>query len=262
MPMLNKLLNSRFAPAFIPVLIIVVWQLLGHFGVFSTRTLPLPTKVAEAGWRVIENGELLRHIGVSTRRAFIGLAIGGGLGFALGLLNGVSRTANHLLDSTLQMVRNVPHLALIPLVIVWFGIDESAKIFLVALGVFFPIYMNTLHGIRSIDPGLVEMAGVYGLRGYAFYRHVILPGALSSILVGLRYALGFMWLTLIVAETISANAGVGYMAMNAREFMRLDIVVFAIIIYALLGKLSDSAAKWLEHRLLSWNPNYARSANR
>ncbi|MBW7460247.1 ABC transporter permease subunit, partial [Paenibacillus sepulcri] len=98
----------------------------------------------------------------------------------------------------------------------------------------------------------------YGLRGFALYRHVILPGAISSILVGVRYALGFMWLTLIVAETISANSGIGYMAMNAREFMRLDIVVLAIIIYALLGKLSDTAARLLEQQLLKWHPNYAK----
>ncbi|MDF2837618.1 MAG: transporter permease, partial [Paenibacillus sp.] len=208
---------------------------------------------------VIENGQLLGHIWISTQRAFTGLAIGGGIGFIFGLINGVFPFANRFLDSTLQMVRNVPHLALIPLVIIWFGIDEAAKVFLVALGVFFPIYMNTLHGIRSIDPGLIEMGKVYGLRGFELYRHVIMPGAVSSVLVGLRYALGFMWLTLIVAETISANEGIGYMAMNAREFMRLDIVVFAIIVYAVLGKLSDSAAKLLERWLLRWNPNYANA---
>ena len=122
-------------------------------------------------------------------------------------------------DTTLQMARNIPHLALIPLVIVWFGIDEAAKLFLVALGVFFPIYVNTLHGVRSVDPQLVEMAKSYGMRPLELFRRVILPGALPSIFVGLRYALGIMWLTLIVAETIAAQSGVGYMAMQAREFM-------------------------------------------
>ncbi|QMV41839.1 aliphatic sulfonate ABC transporter permease SsuC [Cohnella cholangitidis] len=258
MNLFNKLVNNRFAPAYVPILVIAVWQLLGQLGYISTRTLPTPLKVAEAGVSLVKSGEIFNYTLDSTRRAFIGLGIGGGIGFLLGLLNGMSHSANRLLDSTLQMVRNVPHLALIPLVIIWFGIDEKAKIFLVVLGVFFPIYMNTLHGIRSIDPGLIEMAKVYGLRGFALYREVVLPGALSSILVGLRYALGFMWLTLIVAETISANSGIGYMAMNAREFMRIDIVVFAIIIYAVLGKLSDSAAKWMEHKLLQWNPNYAK----
>jgi len=258
MKRLNKLASGRFAPAFVPILVLAVWQLLGQLGYISTRTLPTPLTVAEAGVSLIRNGDIFLHIWDSTRRAFIGLAIGGGIGFALGLLNGMSWAANRLLDSTLQMIRNVPHLALIPLVIIWFGIDETAKIFLVALGVFFPIYINTLHGIRSIDPGLIEMAKVYGLKGFAFYREVVLPGAVSSILVGFRYALGFMWLTLIVAETISASSGIGYMAMNAREFMRIDIVVFAILLYAALGKLSDSAAKWLESRLLQWNPNYMK----
>jgi len=256
--MMHKILRSRFIPALIPVLIIILWQLLGQFGFFSARTLPTPLKVAEAGWTLAKSGDLLRYIGSSTRRAFIGFIVGGGIGFALGMLNGLSWTANRLLDSSVQMIRNVPHLALIPLVILWFGIGETAKIFLVVLGVFFPIYMNTLHGIRSVDPGMIEMAKVYGLRGPALYRDVILPGAVSSILVGVRYALGFMWLTLIVSETISANSGIGYMAMNAREFMRLDIVVLAIIIYALLGKLSDTAARLLEQRLLQWHPNYAK----
>jgi len=258
MKVLSKIVNSRFAPAIVPILIVVIWQLLGQLGIISTRTLPTPLKVAEAGFSLAKSGQLFQYIGSSSARAFIGFAIGGGIGFALGLLNGLSNTANRLLDSSLQMIRNVPHLALIPLVIIWFGIGETAKIFLVVLGVFFPIYLNTLHGIRSIDPGLIEMAKVYGLRGRELYRHVIFPGAVSSILVGVRYALGFMWLTLIVAETISANSGIGYMAMNAREFMRLDVVVLAIIIYAVLGKLSDTAAKLLEQLLLKWHPNYAK----
>jgi len=258
MNVLQKIINSRFAPAIVPILILIIWQLLGQYGVISTRTLPTPLKVAEAGLAMTKSGELFKYIGSSSWRAFVGFAIGGGIGFLLGLINGLSQTSYRLLDSSIQMIRNVPHLALIPLVILWFGIGETAKVFLVVLGVFFPIYMNTLHGIRSIDPGLIEMAKVYGLRGAALYRHVILPGALSSILVGVRYALGFMWLTLIVAETISANSGIGYMAMNAREFMRLDVVVLAIIIYAILGKLSDTAAKILEQQLLKWNPNYAK----
>ena len=144
------------------------------------------------------------------RRALIGFSIGGSIGLTLGLISGLSRWGERLLDTSVQMLRNVPHLALIPLVILWFGIDESAKIFLVALGTLFPIYINTGHGIRNIDRGLVEMARSYGLSGFSLFVHVILPGALPSIMVGVRFALGLMWLTLIVAETISANAGIGY----------------------------------------------------
>ena len=179
-------------------------------------------------------------MGASAGRAFVGLAIGGGLGLVLGLLTGtLPHAPRPLLDSTLQMVRNIPALALIPLVILWFGIDETAKLFLVALGVFFPVYLNTFHGIRSVDPGLIEMARSYGLSGWALYRDVILPGALPSILVGVRFSLGLMWVLLIVAETISAQAGIGYMTMNAREFLQTDVVLVGILLYALLGKLAD-----------------------
>jgi sulfonate transport system permease protein len=158
------------------------------------------------------------------------------------------------------MIRNVPHLALIPLVILWFGIDEEAKLFLVALGVFFPLYLNTYHGVRTVDPGLIEMGRVYGLRGFRLYRDVILPGALPSILVGFRYALGIMWLTLIVAETISASSGIGYMTMNAREFLQTDVVMLGIIIYSVLGKVADLCTLWLERRCLDWHPAFQASA--
>jgi sulfonate transport system permease protein len=157
------------------------------------------------------------------------------------------------------MIRNVPHLALIPLVILWFGIDEEAKIFLVALGVFFPIYINTLHGIRTVDNQLVEMGRTYGMSPATLFWRVILPGALPSIFVGLRYALGIMWLTLIVAETIAASSGIGYMAMQAREFLLVDVVVLSIVIYALFGKLADSAARLLERLCLSWHPAFQKA---
>lgn len=154
------------------------------------------------------------------------------------------------------MVRNVPHLALIPLVILWFGIGETAKIFLVGLDVFFPIYINTLHGIRTADPHLIEMGRIYGMTKPELFWYVLLPGAPPSIFVGLRYALGFMWLTLIVAETIAASSGIGYMAMQAREFLLVNIVVFSILVYELLGKLADSAARLLERTFLSWHPAF------
>jgi sulfonate transport system permease protein len=220
--------------------------------------LPAPTDVVLAGWNLLLSGELLRNVGVSAWRAGLGFAIGGGIGFSLGLLNGLSEVSERLLDTSLQMIRNVPHLALIPLVILWFGIGEEAKLFLVALGVFFPVYVNTLHGVRSVDPQLIEMAGAYGMSSRELVRRVILPGALPSVFVGVRYGLGITWLTLIVAETISATSGIGYMAMNAREFLLVDVVVFAILIYALLGKVADAATRWLERTCLAWNPVYRK----
>lgn len=246
------------APWALPLLLLSIWQVAVLAGWLSTRILPAPSAVLTAAWTLLASGDLWQHLAISAQRAGVGFLIGGGLGLLLGFVTGLSRWGERLLDSSVQMVRNVPHLALIPLVILWFGIDESAKIFLVALGTLFPIYLNTYHGIRNVDAGLVEMARSYGLTGFALFWHVILPGALPSILVGVRFALGFMWLTLIVAETISANAGIGYLAMNAREFLQTDVVVLAILLYAVLGKLADMAARGLERTWLRWHPAYQR----
>ncbi|MDO9710831.1 aliphatic sulfonate ABC transporter permease SsuC [Paracraurococcus lichenis] len=246
-------------PWLLPALLLLAWQAGSMAGWIEEDILPAPSAVVAAGWDLARSGELLENIRVSTWRALAGFAIGGGLGLAFGFLTGLSRLSERLLDSSVQMLRNIPHLALIPLVILWFGIDEAAKLFLVALGSFFPVYVNTMHGVRSVDPQLVEMGRAYGMDGATLFRRVVLPGALPSIFVGLRYALGIMWLTLIVAETIAANSGIGYMAMHAREFMLTDVVVFSILVYALLGKLADSVARLLERLCLSWNPAY-RSA--
>ena len=240
----------------VPIALLAVWQIASVTGFIPARVMPAPTDVALAGWNMIQTGELARNIWVSFWRASVGFAIGGGIGFAFGLANGLSSLSSKLTDTTLQMIRNVPHLALIPLVILWFGIDESAKLFLVALGVFFPIYLNTLHGIRTVDPQLIEMGRIYGMSNGELFRRVIFPSALPSIFVGLLFALGIMWLTLIVAETIAASSGLGYMAMQAREFMQIDVVVLSILIYALLGKLADSASRVLERLTLSWHPAF------
>jgi sulfonate transport system permease protein len=246
-------------PWIVPLLLIALWQWSSASGWLSNRVLPAPTDVAKAFWTLAASGELWVHVKVSAARALIGLAIGGGLGLLLGLLTGSVRVAETLLDSTIQMVRNIPALAMIPLVILWFGIDESAKLFLIAVSVFFPIYLNTFHGIRNVDPGLIEMARTYGLNRWQLYTQVIMPGALSSILVGLRFSLGLMWVILIVAETISAQAGIGYLTMNAREFLQTDIVLVGILLYAILGKLADLFARGLEQYWLRWHPGYQKA---
>ena len=252
--------GQRVLPWVVPVGLIALWQVAASLGWLSTRVLPAPSDVVKAAWTLAESGELWTHVKVSAWRALSGLAIGGGLGLALGLLTGSVKFFETLLDSTLQMVRNIPALALIPLVILWFGIDETAKLFLIAVSVFFPIYLNTFHGIRNVDPGLIEMGRSYGLTRWQLYREVILPGAMSSILVGLRFSLGLMWVILIVAETISAQAGIGYLTMNAREFLQTDIVLVGILLYALLGKLADMFARGLERYWLRWHPGYQRAS--
>jgi sulfonate transport system permease protein len=251
---------QRLLPWLVPLVLLATWQAASSFGWLSTRVLPAPSEVLKAFWTLAASGELWTHVRVSASRAFLGLAVGGGLGLLLGLVTGSWRIAETLLDSTFQMLRNIPALALIPLVILWFGIDEAAKLFLISTSVFFPIYLNTFHGIRNVDPGLIEMGRTYGLTRTQLYRQVILPGALSSILVGLRFSLGLMWVILIVAETISAQAGIGYLTMNAREFLQTDVVLVGILLYAALGKLADLLARGLEQWWLRWHPGYQKTA--
>ncbi|WP_246660078.1 aliphatic sulfonate ABC transporter permease SsuC [Rhizobium sp. FKL33] len=249
---------SAFLPYLLPVSVVALWQILSSIGVISTRIMPSPFDVLQAFWATTLSGDLPHDITVSAARAVAGLLVGGSIGFLLGILNGVSRLSEQLTDTTLQMLRTIPHLAMIPLVILWFGIGEESKLFLTSLGVLFPVYLNTYHGVRNVDRDLIEMGRVYGMSGFTLFRNVIFPGALPSIFVGLRYALGIMWLTLIVSETIAASSGIGHMANEAREFMMTDIVVLALVIYALLGKLADIAVRFLERTVLSWNPAYQR----
>jgi sulfonate transport system permease protein len=248
----------RAAPWFAPTALLALWELTARVGALPPTLLPSPSAVLSAAHEAAVNGALLTHLGVSALRAAAGLFVGAVVGLALGLATGLSRTLQLVLDGPLQMVRAIPALALLPLVILWFGLGEGAKLFIVAISVVFPVYLNTFHGVRSVDPQLVEMARVYGVRGAALYREVILPGALPSILVGLRFALGMSWLVLIVAESLGASEGLGYVAMNAREFMQLDLLVLTIVLWAVLGKLADVLARRLERSLLPWQPRALR----
>ena len=183
------LANSALTPVIVPVGLLLAWQLASSLGVLPSNILPAPTAVVVAAGELIANGQLVANLAVSTARALTGLVAGGAISFLLGLLCGVSPTARRLLDPTLQMVRTIPHLALLPLVILWFGIGEQAKVLLVAWGIFFPIYLNTYHGVVSTDPQLIEMGRIYGMSRWELFRRVIFPGALPSILVGLRFGL-------------------------------------------------------------------------
>lgn len=249
-------LAERLLPYLVPVLIVAAWQIGSSAGWISSRIMPSPADVVLAFWQTTISGQLPRDIVVSAGRAVAGLFVGGAIGFLLGIANGVSRQSERLTDTTLQMLRTIPHLAMIPLVILWFGIGEESKLFLTSLGVLFPVYLNTYHGVRNVDRDLIEMGRVYGMGNWTLFRKVIFPGALPSIFVGLRYALGIMWLTLIVSESIAASSGIGHMANNAREFMMTDVVVLSLVIYAVLGKLADVVARALERRALRWNPVY------
>jgi sulfonate transport system permease protein len=232
------------------------WELASRLGFIKPSVLPAPSGVLATLWNMARTGELWAHLSASLQRAVLGFSLGVSIGLVLGVLVGLSRLADALLDRSIQTIRAVPFLAIIPLVIVWFGVGEASKVFLIALGSSFHMYLNTSLGIRQVDPKLLEMARVMGLRGAALIAYAVLPGALPSIVTGLRLAMTTSWLALVGAEAIGANAGLGFLATNAREFLQTDVIVLVIFLYALIGIASDQLARALERTLLAWHPNY------
>jgi sulfonate transport system permease protein len=249
--------RSLVLPWLFPIGLILVWQILSATGVVSTAIVPAPFDIWDAARQLAERGELQHDILVSLRRVAIGFSIGALGGLLLGLAVGLFESVHDLFDRSLQMVRTIPHLALVPLMILWFGIGEEPRLILVAMGSLFPVYINTVGGIRNVDPKLIELGKSYGLGRAELVWSIILPAALQPILVGMRYALGVAWLTLVVGETIASRDGVGYLVQNARELLRIDIIVLAIILYAIAGWLSDFITRLIERWLLRWHPSYA-----
>lgn len=243
-------------PWLLPVALVLAWHWASVTGSLNRSVLPGPFDVVDVAISLIERGQLQHHILVSLRRVLAGFALGATFGLALGILVGLSTTARQVVDLTVQMIRTVPHLALVPLMIFWFGLGEEPRVLLVALGVVFSVYINTVSGIRSVDPRLIEMGRSYGLSEPQLIWSIILPGALQQILTGIRYALGVAWLTLVVAETIASREGLGFLVQDARELLRLDVIVLVILIYAIAGWLADFVTRLLEARLLSWHPSY------
>jgi len=236
----------RWYRAVSPIALVVGWELAARFGVLPPDKLPAPSEVLGTGWRLAADGTLTVHLLDSLTRAATGLAIGGTLAAAL------LRIGDNTIDPPVQMARMLPHLGLIPLLIIWVGIGEPLKITLVALGSFFPLYFNTYAGIRDIDQRLIEAAKTCGLGQWQRLRHVVLPGALPSLFVGLRLAIGAAWLSLVVGEQVNAQSGIGFLMMEAREFSQTDIVVFGLLVYATLGLLSDVLIRIAERKTLAW----------
>ncbi len=234
--------------------ILLAWQGAASAGWLSPRVLAAPTTILAAAWGLLLNGELVSNLLVSLERVALGLGLGVTVGAALAVVAGLTRLGEDVVDAPMQMLRTLPFLALVPLFILWFGIGELPKIALVALGSAFPIYLNLFAGIRGIDPKLLEAGRVFGLGRWGMIREIVLPGALPSGLVGLRYALGTAWLSLVVAEQINATAGIGYLINDARDFLRTDVIVVGLAVYAVLGLGADALVRLAERRLLAWRP--------
>jgi sulfonate transport system permease protein len=237
-----------------PVVLVLAWEALSRAGVIPATIIAAPSAILATAWDLMRTGELGENLLVSLARVAAGFVIGAAAGAALALVAGLSRLGEDIADAPMQMLRTLPHLALVPLFILWFGIGELPKVALVALGAAFPVYLNLFAGLRGVDPKLIEAARVFGLGRLALIRRVMLPGALLSLLVGLRYALGVSWLTLVVAEQIAAASGIGHMINDARDFLRTDIIVVGLLVYALLGLGADALVRAVERRALRWRP--------
>ena len=235
-----------------PIILIALWQAGSSLGVIPERKIASPAQILATAKELVLDGTLGSETLVSVQRVALGFAIGAVIGVSLAVLAGLSRLGEDAVDPPMQMLRTLPHFGLIPLLIVWMGIGELPKISLIALGVMFPLYLNTFAGIRSIDRKFLEAAKTLHLNRRQRLRHVVIPGAIPQALVGLRQSLGVAWLSLIVAETVSASSGLGYMINHAREFLQTDVIVVGLAVYSILGLLTDSIVRFLERRALRW----------
>jgi len=251
MNIVTPILGSRWLS---PLLLLALWEILSRAGIIPVHTLAPPSTVLVTLADMIRSGELPGNLLVSFGRAALGLGLGVGLGVLFGLLAGLSRQGEALVDPVMQIKRTIPVVALAPLFIIWFGIGETPKIALIAFASLFPVYLNLYNGIRGVDKRLVDAALSFGLNRWQLIMHVILPGALPSLLVGLRYSLTVSIVMLVIAEQINATAGLGFLVNNARDFMRTDIIVVCLMVYALLGLGADLLIRIVENRALAWRP--------
>ncbi|MDO8211675.1 ABC transporter permease [Conexibacter sp. CPCC 206217] len=242
--------------AAVVVALLLLWQVASWAGWIDGSTLASPVQVWDAARELSANGQLWPSILTSLRRVLIGLAIGVSIGTVLGLVAGLSRIGEELVDAPLQMLRTLPFLGLLPLLIVWLGIGEGVKVGLVVIGVIFPVYLNLHKGIRSVDPRFAELSRACGVGRWGVIRKVILPGALPSFLVGLRFSLGIAWLSLVIAETVNADKGVGYLIMQGQQYLETDVIVMGLVIYALLGLLMEALVRTVEYRALRWRKDF------
>ncbi len=238
-----------------PVVLLLLWEAGSRAGLIPERTLAAPSTVLATLFGMIRSGELPANLLVSFGRVAAGLAIGVSSGIVLALIAGLSRQGEAMVDPLLQIKRTIPVVALSPLFIVWFGIGETPKIALIAFATLFPVYLNLYNGIRGVDVRLLDAARSFGLDRREQILHVILPGAMPSLLLGLRYALSIAVIMLVIAEQINASSGLGYLVNDARDFMRTDIIVVCLMVYAILGLSADFLVRLVEARALAWRPS-------
>ena len=242
--------------AVLPVVLLLLWEGLARVGVLPANLLPAPSKVLATIWELGRSGELWGHIGITLARVGAGFVLGGALATVLGAATGYSRRLFHLLDPLLQGIRNIPSLAWVPLFILWMGIYETSKVVLIAVGVFFPVYLNLMNGVQGVDRKLVEVGRVYRLSGWQLVRRVFLPATLPSYLVGLRSGLGLGWMFVVAAEIMGANKGLGFLLVDGQMTGRPQTILASILLFAVLGQLTDAGLSALSRHLLRWQDTH------
>jgi sulfonate transport system permease protein len=247
----------KFGAAIGPILLLAVWSVGSATGWIDQRSLSAPWTVVTTAGDLIADGRLQSNLWTSAQRALLGLALGIVLGVVLALVSGLTRLGEAVLDGPIQIKRAIPSLALLPLLILWLGIGESMKVVTILLGVFVPIYIHTHNGLRTIDSRYVELAQTVGLSQWEFIRRVVLPGALPGFLLGLRFAVTGAWLSLVVVEQINSTSGIGYMMELARTYGQTDIIIVGLVVYGILGLLSDAAVRLIQRRALTWRRTLA-----
>jgi len=240
----------------LPTTVLIIWQVLGDYGYISDLLFPTPYTIGASAVALAASGELWQHIQVSVLRAMAGYALGGGLGLAFGIIVGQFRRAEKTLDPTIQMIRMIPSLAIIPLFILWFGIGEESKVLIIAKSAFFPLYINTFLGIRNVDNKLYEVARVLQFSPLKVITRLTIPAALPNIILGARLSAGLSWLGLVVAELIASTSGIGYMMSDARQFADTPVVFVGIFLFAILGLVTDALLTLFERRLLRWKDRF------
>ncbi|BDH05301.1 ABC transporter permease [Streptomyces seoulensis] len=239
-----------------PLVLLVLWQILSATGALTPDVLASPGRIAQVAGDLTADGSLPSAMAISLQRVAAGLVLCTVIGTGLALISGLFRIGEDVVDAPVQMLRTVPFVGLIPLFIIWFGIGEAPKIAIITLGVTFPLYLNVYAGIRGVDSQLIEAGESLGLSRWGLVRHVVLPGALPGALTGLRYSLGIAWLALVFAEQVNADSGIGFLMVQARDFLRTDVIVVCLIVYAFLGLLADFIVRSLERLLLRWRPTF------
>jgi len=248
----KRFVPTRLLGLIVPVAGIILWELFSRAGVFPPNALPAPTVVAQTIYDLARSGELVRHTGITLWRITVGFLLGATLGTLLGGLTGYVLLAHKLLDPLLHALRNIPSMAWVPLFLLWLGIQESSKIALIALGAFFPVYLNLSSGMSHVDPKLIEVGRIYRLNAFQMIRRVILPAALPEYFVGLRSGLGLAWMFVVAAELMGASRGLGFLMIDGQMTGRASIILASVILFAILGKTTDLLLESIGHRLLRY----------